>query len=214
LGEYLNAGLDSLVEKRRSGRPPALTDAQLKQLKRHISQAAKCPDGGRLLTIDIQRYITNHFDVDFKISNVYRLLHQLNFSWTTSRSKPPSNHLKSVKTLLKNFLLETIRHIPGHISLEQVDVWFQDEARFGQQNTTTRVWAEKGVEYTYLSGAVCSSTGQTEAIIAPWTNKEVMIEHLALISKATPPGRHAVIIMDGAGCGIRQTHRLNFPILR
>jgi len=26
-----------------------------------------------------------------------------------------------------------------------------------------------------------------------------MIEHLALISKATPSGRHAVIVMDGAG---------------
>ncbi len=89
MGEYLNTGLDSLVEKRRSGRPPALTDAQLKQLKSHISQVAKCPDGGQLHAIDIQRYITNHFDVDFKISNAYRLLHQLNFSWITSSSKHP-----------------------------------------------------------------------------------------------------------------------------
>jgi len=25
-----------------------------------------------------------------------------------------------------------------------VDFWFQDEARLGQQNTTTRLWAERG----------------------------------------------------------------------
>lgn len=29
------------------------------------------------------------------------------------------------------------------MSLEAVDVWFQNEARFGQQNTTTRLWAPR-----------------------------------------------------------------------
>jgi hypothetical protein len=88
-------------------------------------------------------------------------------------------------------------------------VWFQDEARFGQQNTTTRVWATKGTrpsvvrqqqfEYAYLFGAVCPATGATEAIISPLSNSEAMKEHMSLISKRTPKGRHAVVIMDGAG---------------
>lgn len=102
VSKYLNAELGSLVEKRRSGRPIALTDAQLKQLESHISQAEKYPDGGRLHTIDIQRYITNHFDVHFKISNVYRLLHQLNFFWITSRSKhekQPEEHQDAFRKL-------------------------------------------------------------------------------------------------------------------
>jgi len=104
--------------------------------------------------------------------------------------------------------LETIVRIPGHVSLNSVDVWFQDEARFGQQNTTTRLWAEKGTrpravkqqqfEYAYLFGAVCPSTGATEALIAPYMDMEIMKEHLKLISKRTPSGRHAVIIADGA----------------
>lgn len=105
--------------------------------------------------------------------------------------------------------METILHTPFNIGLEQVDVWFQDEARFGQQNQTTKIWAEKGTrprvvkqqqfEYSYLFGAVCPSTGQTEALISPVVNKEMMTEHLSQISKATPAGRHAVVIMDGAG---------------
>lgn len=95
------------------------------------------------------------------------------------------------------------------MALEQVDIWFQDEARFGQQNTTTRLWATKGTrpravkqqqfEYSYLFGAVCPSTGATEALIVPCVNKDIMTQHLKQIAKRTPSGRHAVVVMDGAG---------------
>lgn len=98
--------------------------------------------------------------------------------------------------------------IPGTIPLSAVDFWFQDEARFGQQNATTKLWATKGsrpravrqqqFEYAHLFGAVCPSTGATEAIVAPVMNMDVMEQHLSQISKATKPGRHAVIIADGA----------------
>ena len=113
------------------------------------------------------------------------------------------------RKLLKNFQLETILNIPGHVALANVDVWFQDEARFGQQNTTTRLWARRGsrpraiqqqqFEYVYLFGAVCPATGTTEALLSPLVNREVMKQHLALIAARTKPGRHAVVIMDGAG---------------
>lgn len=93
--------------------------------------------------------------------------------------------------------------------LSQVDIWFQDEGRFGQQNTTTRIWAKTGTrprvvqqqqfEYAYMFGAVCPATGDTEAIIAPFVSKEMMIQHLKQISEKTPIGRYAVVIMDGAG---------------
>jgi hypothetical protein len=99
--------------------------------------------------------------------------------------------------------------IPGHIALDKVDFWFHDEARLGQQNTTTRIWSKKGsrpralrqqqFEYVYLFGAVCPATRETKALIAPWVNKEIMQQHLDLISKRTQPGRHTVIIMEGAG---------------
>jgi hypothetical protein len=46
---------------------------------------------------------------------------------------------------------------------------------------------------------VCPATGATEAIIAPHANSEYMSEHLKLISEATELGRHALVIMDGAG---------------
>jgi len=116
--------------------------------------------------------------------------------------------MKRLNAFLKTFQLETILNTPGHLPLERVNVWFQDEARFGQQNTTTRVWAKNGsrpravkqqqFEYAYLFGAVCVTNGSIEAIIAPLSNSDIMREHLALISKATSPDRHAVVIMDGS----------------
>lgn len=49
-----------------------------------------------------------------------------------------------------------------------------------------------------LFGAVCPETGETEALITPCMNKEIMKAHLQQISERTEPGRHAVVIMDGA----------------
>lgn len=37
-----------------------------------------------------------------------------------------------------------IDKLPEDQALDSVDIWFQDEARFGQQNTTIRLWAKKG----------------------------------------------------------------------
>uniref|UniRef100_UPI00191BECC7 transposase n=1 Tax=Vibrio natriegens TaxID=691 RepID=UPI00191BECC7 len=54
-------------------------------------------------------------------------------------------------------------------------------------------------EYAYLFGSVCPSKGIGEAIVVPWVNKDIMIEHLKQISAVTEKGRHAVVVMDGAG---------------
>ena len=94
------------------------------------------------------------------------------------------------------------------MALDKVDVWFQDEARFGQQNTTSRVWAGKGTRprvvkqqqfiSTHIYGAVCPATGQTEALISPILSIDMMEKHLKQISDATPAGRYALVVMDRA----------------
>ncbi len=116
--------------------------------------------------------------------------------------------MKRRKSSLKNFQRDSITIIPENISFDKVDIWFQDEARFGQQNTTTRLWAEKGsrprairqqqFSYVHIFGAVCPANGKTEALISPFMNTAAMTEHLTLISKATEAGRHALVIADGA----------------
>ena len=98
--------------------------------------------------------------------------------------------------------------LPEGIKLENVDVWFQDEARVGQRGTMTRTWARKGTrpriirqqqfEYAYLLGAVCPCQDKAVALVLPAVNKESMLLHLKEIAANVPKGRHAVIVFDRA----------------
>ena len=141
---FLSHGIDGLKEKPRSGRPSKLSDAQVEQLKKHVEAESIKPEGGRLMGKDLIDYIKTEFSIDFKLSNIYRLLHQYGFSWITSRSKHPKQSDVIQEKFKKDFWDIVKKHIPGGVLLKDIDVWFQDEARFGQQNTTTRLWAERG----------------------------------------------------------------------
>lgn len=90
-----------------------------------------------------------------------------------------------------------------------IELWFQDEARVGQQGTLTRIWAKRGTrpraprdtryEWAYIFGAVCPERAETAALVMPHANTSAMNAHLAEISKAVTPGAHAVLVLDGAG---------------
>lgn len=90
-----------------------------------------------------------------------------------------------------------------------IEIWFQDEARVGQQGTLTYVWAEKGsrprvpkdlrYEWAYLFGAVCAERGIGAALVLPYANADAMTLHLAEVSRSVASGAHALLICDGAG---------------
>ncbi|MFU2510253.1 IS630 family transposase [Pseudoalteromonas sp. ASV78] len=208
VSNYLNNGVAGLNNKPIKGRPAKLTSQQLDTLPHYVKQSARSSEGGRLMGEDIAQYIYDQFNVRYHTDHIYKLLKSLGLAGSQAVLSTQSSQ-KKAKRLLKKFQVETILHTPGHLPLDRIDVWFQDEARFGQQNQTTRLWAETGsrpcatkqqqLEYGYLFGAVCPSNGKTEALISPIVNKDVMTQHMELISKATEEGRHAVVIVDGAG---------------
>lgn len=88
-------------------------------------------------------------------------------------------------------------------------VFFMDEARFGQQGTTTRVWAPRGsrptavkqtrYEWVYLYAAVEPVSGVSVALQAPLVNTGTMNVFLKMLSDELGPSDHAVLIMDQAG---------------
>jgi transposase len=90
-----------------------------------------------------------------------------------------------------------------------LEIWWQDEARVGQQGTLTRIWAERGSRPTapkdrrytsaYLFGAVCPARGIGAGLVLPAANAHTMSLHLAEISSQVAQGAHAVVVMDGAG---------------
>ena len=90
-----------------------------------------------------------------------------------------------------------------------IEVWFQDEARVGQQGTLTRVWSDRGTrpraprdtryQSAYIFGAVCPDRAETAALVMPQVDTAAMNAHLVEISKAVAPGAHAILVLDGAG---------------
>lgn len=76
-------------------------------------------------------YIAQEFNLNYRISNIYRQLHPLSFSSITSSSRHPKKSIE-IQDNLKKFEIKKIQTMPWNVSLKSVDVWFQDEARFDQ----------------------------------------------------------------------------------
>ena len=87
--------------------------------------------------------------------------------------------------------------------------YYQDEARFGQHGTLTRVWAKIGsrppairqtqYDYLYVFSAVCPESGDAAGLITPHVNTEVMNAFLAQFAAGLPPDVHAAMVLDRAG---------------
>ena len=90
-----------------------------------------------------------------------------------------------------------------------IEIWYQDEARVGQNGTHAYVWAPVGScplmvkdnrrDSVHLFSAICPARGVGAAIIMPTVNTEAMNKHLKEISTQVTAGAHAVLILDGAG---------------
>jgi hypothetical protein len=99
--------------------------------------------------------------------------------------------------------------LPEHARGKPVEIWFQDEARVGQQGTLTRVWARRGSRpraprdrryaWAYLFGAVCPARAVGAGLVLPYADAAATALHLAEISRQVAPGAHAVLVLDRAG---------------
>jgi len=95
----------------------------------------------------------------------------------------------------------------------------RDEARIGQKNGRTRLWARTGTRprlpadqryaNAYLFGAICPRHGKGAALMLPKANIPAMQMHLDEIAHHVAAGAHAVVLMDRAGW--HNTDRLKVP---
>ncbi len=103
----------------------------------------------------------------------------------------------------------------------QIEIWFQDDARVGQQGSLEYIWAPIGSrplavrdnrhDSVYLFGALCPARATGAAVIMPAANSEAMSEHLKEIATQVAPGAHAVLVCDGAGWHQRDNDRKRPP---
>jgi transposase len=102
-------------------------------------------------------------------------------------------------------VLSTARTHPA----AKIQIWVQDEARFGQKGSLTRVWARRGsrprapkqtqYESLYVTGAVCPATGAGAAIITPMMNAKVINAFFEELATQIPDGVHVILLWDQAG---------------
>ena len=87
-----------------------------------------------------------------------------------------------------------------------IELWWQDEARVGQQTRLTRRWAKRGTRPSaprdqrrssaWIFGAICPAEGKAAGIVMPRCNSEAMSMHLEEIAFHVAPGAHAVVLLD------------------
>jgi hypothetical protein len=94
---------------------------------------------------------------------------------------------------------------------KRIEVWFQDEARFGQQGSNSRVWADTGSRpravrqteygYLYLFGAVCPENGNSNGWLMPTANTQTMQVQLEDLGRqlAEDVHVHVLLVLDRAG---------------
>jgi transposase len=203
------SGLDGLEDRFGGGRETPLTAEQQQQFCQRLENGPTPEDGVcSLRGADFQDILAREFGVVRSLSTVYKLLHRLGYSYL----RPRPRHRKAdpqVQAAFKEQLPQRLAEIAAAHPGQQLRIYFQDEARFGQQGTTTNVWARRGsrptavrqTEYQYLwvLGAVCPETGHGDGLLSPRLNIAVVEIFLQQFSASLASQDHAVLLWDGAG---------------
>jgi transposase len=206
---YNEDGLSGLDDRR--GREPRLplTPEQQERVRQRLDAGPQAQDEVcSLRGKDVQRILAQEFQLLRSLAGVYHLLHRLGYSYL----RPRPRHRKADPEKQAAFLREwpdRLGAIEAAQPTKRLRIYFQDESRFGQQGTTTNVWAKQGsrptavrqTEYQYLwaLGAVCPETGHAEGLLSPQLNTKIVNEFLAQFARTIPADEHAVMLWDGAG---------------
>jgi transposase len=209
VAQYNQGGVPALQERPHTGRPPRLAGPDLLRFQARLEAGPKPEDGVCTFRCqDLCRILEEEFGVTLRRQAMYDLLHRLDYSSLMPRPQHEQAN-PEVQEFFKEIVVEQIDAIAAAHPDQEIRTYHQDEARFGQKGTITRVWARKGsrpravrqMGFTslYVLAAVCAATGAVSALIMPELNTVVVNLFLEQFSRELPAGVHAVLIWDGAG---------------
>lgn len=216
---YNDQGLTGLEDQRGTVAPALpLSPEQVQQFRERLDAGPLAEDQvASLRGKDLQRILASEFGVLRCLASVYHLLHKLGYSYL----RPRPRHRHADPAAQAEFVAQLPRQLAAIAAAhpdKQLRVYFEDEARFGQQGTLTNVWAQRGsrptavrqTEYDYLwvLGVVCPATGHAEGLLSPRLNTGVVNIFLEQFSRTLAADEHAVVIWDGAGFHTSGTLRL------
>jgi transposase len=206
---YNRGGLGALPDRPHPGRAPILPRDQEGRFLERIDTPPRPEDGVCTLRgADIRRILEQEFGARYSLDGVYKLLHRLDYSSLMPRPQHEEAD-PELQAIFREVVLDQIQAIAEAHPGEEVQVWHEDEARFGQQGTLTRVWARRGSrprrvrqngrESLYVLTAVCAVTGAAFGLIMPALDTAVVNLFLEEFGRQLAPGVHAVLLWDGAG---------------
>ncbi len=174
---YNGGGLEALQERPHPGRTPILPRHEEGRFLERLDAPPRDEDEvGTLRGADIRRILDQEFAARYSLDGVYKLLHRLEYSSLMPRPQHPDAVLEA-QEFFKEVVVEQIDAIAGQHPDKEVQVWNQDEARFGQQGTITRVWARRGSRprrmrqngraSLYVLTAVCAASGAAVGLVMP-----------------------------------------------
>jgi transposase len=212
-------GLQGLNDRRGGNRRATLTAEQKAELCERLDQGATPEDGVCTLRgVDVQHILAQEFNLWRRLSSIYALLHRLKYSCLCPRPRhhkaDPAAQAEFIEQLPQQLAAAAAAHPQRRLRL-----YFEDESRFGQQGTTTRVWARRGsrptavrqteYEYLWVLGVVCPETGHAEGLLSPRLNTDVINIFLRQFSQSVPADEQAILIWDGAG--FHTSNQLDVP---
>src|SRR3982751_6880411 len=143
---YNAEGLAGLRDRPRSGRKPRLTAEQEAELVTAVERGPDPDRDGvvRWRRVDLRALIEARFAVRLHERTVGKVLRRLGLArLSVGASQAPQGGRGGAGGGPKSFVELGRAARPERARGRPVEIWFQDEARVGQQGTLTRVWARR-----------------------------------------------------------------------
>lgn len=209
VARYNRGGPEALYERPHPGRHARFRPEGWPLLKQRLDAPPRPEDGGCASRgVDIQRIVEQEFGVILSLQAVSDLLHRYGYSWLMPRPQHERSD-PGVQAAFQEVVGDQLRAIAEGHPDKQVRVDFEEEARFGQQGTLTRVGAPTGSrpravrpngrQWLDVLVAVGAGTGETSALIMPELNTAVINVFLEQFSRGLGADEHAVLIREQAG---------------
>jgi transposase len=208
---YDEPGIDRLSNRPHGGgAPPKLTVEETTPLAAWVRQGPDIAEDGvvRWRLRDLQDRILARFFVPMDERRVGRILKTWTVSHISVRPRHPQTDA-AAQDAHKKLRRLVAAAIPAAAQGQPIELWWQAEARVGQQGSLTRIWAERGsrptaprdqrYQWAYLFGAVCPARGGGAGLVLPHANVHARDLHRQEISTQVSQGAFAGLTPDGAG---------------
>ena len=205
---FLEKGLSGLEDRPRRGRPKKLTEKAEKRVSKGFFSLLENEKAEKVRCApSFFGTILKKIGVSISRSTLYKLLKKNGIKKLSPRPKHYKRDEKASKKWISD-LKTKVFELKEKYSKKKVQLFFQDESRYGQQTYKSKIWALKGTRpefkkqhqflNTWLYGAVNPLTGDKFGLVLPHLDAQNMGIFLNEFSSKLLRGVHALLVLDGS----------------